>query len=471
MPFRPPEGPPRRDIGIVEMNPQDLIAMANNPTRLHSLPDVKYRSACYSSAACCERILVSVIMPVKNAASFLPKTFEGLRLQSILRRWSRPAVTAAVVGGQDHKASPAGYDTAKQAGGAKGGETAKESSEGLAEQRPASSACNISTIVWEPSEECGLPPCAPDTAACSSADSVPGVTSDSTEEDAPWNPRSVSSLVNASPESGPALGDGGNEGRWHWEQWWGLEVCIVDDHSTDGSLNVCLRAAALLEACGCMAVTVARTTGLHSSVGHAKNQAIALSSGKFLCFQDADDISRPSRIEQQLSAAFKTPNAIVGSNFVRDPPDASPRYAEWLNTLTQEQLVTSRLRECTLAMPTWFMRRSIYDNCDGFAAIFSYSAPEDLLFLYRHLRRGGALVRVPAPLVVYSSHEGCMSRSVHKLDIWNLRVAELEQTVLPNWTHFSIWNAGMETRSRLVNDFPMARASCIRQTPFGKRKT
>eukprot|EP00920_Eleutheroschizon_duboscqi_P041448 GHVT01099582.1.p1 GENE.GHVT01099582.1~~GHVT01099582.1.p1 ORF type:complete len:366 (-),score=41.77 GHVT01099582.1:1213-2310(-) len=349
MPFRPPEGPPRRDIGIVEMNPQDLIAMANNPTRLHSLPDVKYRSACYSSAACCERILVSVIMPVKNAASFLPKTFEGLRLQSILRRWSRPAVTAAVVGGQDHKASPAGYDTAKQAGGAKGGETAKESSEGLAEQRPASSACNISTIVWEPSEECGLPPCAPDTAACSSADSVPGVTSDSTEEDAPWNPRSVSSLVNASPESGPALGDGGNEGRWHWEQWWGLEVCIVDDHSTDGSLNVCLRAAALLEACGCMAVTVARTTGLHSSVGHAKNQAIALSSGKFLCFQ----VSQIICAAKQTSKARNSIKTTRPGAYLSPPSKSGHRDMEGVTTIRQcrargRQLMNLKLVICCI---------------------------------------------------------------------------------------------------------------------------
>ncbi|VDL68216.1 unnamed protein product [Nippostrongylus brasiliensis] len=39
-------------------------------------------------------------------------------------------------------------------------------------------------------------------------------------------------------------------------------------------------------------------------VGYAKNRAAEMARGRFLCFCDADDLSDPSRIEEQCVSSF-----------------------------------------------------------------------------------------------------------------------------------------------------------------------
>ncbi|KAG0719133.1 UDP-GlcNAc:betaGal beta-1,3-N-acetylglucosaminyltransferase-like protein 1 [Chionoecetes opilio] len=104
----------------------------------------------------------------------------------------------------------------------------------------------------------------------------------------------------------------------------------------------------------------------------------------------------PTRIQRQYDLACKDPNAIVGSRFVRDPPDSTVRFTRWANTLTPEQLETQIYMSHgpTVIMPTWFCHRNVYD---------------------RHT-------------------------------IWELRVREIEARVLSSWEHFTIWNAGKQGR-------------------------
>jgi glycosyltransferase involved in cell wall biosynthesis len=52
----------------------------------------------------------------------------------------------------------------------------------------------------------------------------------------------------------------------------------------------------------------------------ARNRAVALSSGAFLCILDADDVMLPRRIELQLAEARVHPHALIGCQFIRDPP-------------------------------------------------------------------------------------------------------------------------------------------------------
>jgi len=59
----------------------------------------------------------------------------------------------------------------------------------------------------------------------------------------------------------------------------------------------------------------------------------------------------------QMELIQKNPNAIVGCNFVRYPPDSTARYADWCNALTQEELMLRRFQECTIIQPTWLMTR------------------------------------------------------------------------------------------------------------------
>lgn len=80
-----------------------------------------------------------------------------------------------------------------------------------------------------------------------------------------------------------------------------------------------------------------------------------MSTGKFLCFCDADDISLPKRLEKQyaLCKLQKNPyNCIVGSKFERFPKVSTKRYSNWANSLTNEQLYTQVINKikCVLLL-------------------------------------------------------------------------------------------------------------------------
>ena len=49
--------------------------------------------------------------------------------------------------------------------------------------------------------------------------------------------------------------------------------------------------------------------------GFAKNCCVKQSHGKYLCFQDADDVMYPERIAKQVEVLKNHPNAIVGTHF------------------------------------------------------------------------------------------------------------------------------------------------------------
>jgi hypothetical protein len=68
----------------------------------------------------------------------------------------------------------------------------------------------------------------------------------------------------------------------------------------------------------------------------------------------------------QLKEAMKYPDCIIGCNFSRDPPDATERYTKWHNSLSQERLLLEQYRECTIAQPTWFCHRKVFERVGGY---------------------------------------------------------------------------------------------------------
>jgi hypothetical protein len=88
--------------------------------------------------------------------------------------------------------------------------------------------------------------------------------------------------------------------------------------------------------------------------------------GEYLCMQDADDVSMPHRVEQQLALAAADRNAIVGGGFERVPAGSTSAYTEWANGLSDVDAVAQQWRECTLLQPTWFMHRNVFERVGGY---------------------------------------------------------------------------------------------------------
>uniref|UniRef100_A0A8D1BYM2 UDP-GlcNAc:betaGal beta-1,3-N-acetylglucosaminyltransferase like 1 n=1 Tax=Sus scrofa TaxID=9823 RepID=A0A8D1BYM2_PIG len=138
---------------------------------------------------------------------------------------------------------------------------------------------------------------------------------------------------------------------------------------------------------------------------------------------------------------------IIGCQVQREPPNSTQRYTRWLNQLEPGQLLTQAFTSHgpTVPMPTWFCSRAWFSHVGPFDE-GGRGVPEDLLFFYEHLRKGGGVVRVDRSLLMYRYHPAAATHAVLETTIWTLRVRFLEEQALPRWATFTIWNAGRQGR-------------------------
>ncbi|XP_059588170.1 UDP-GlcNAc:betaGal beta-1,3-N-acetylglucosaminyltransferase-like protein 1 isoform X13 [Alligator mississippiensis] len=99
----------------------------------------------------------------------------------------------------------------------------------------------------------------------------------------------------------------------------------------------------------------------------------------------------------------------------------------------------------TVIMPTWFCSREWFCHVGKFDE-GGKGIPEDLLFFYKHVQKGGGVFRVDQCLLLYRYHPQAATHSVLEGTIWNHRVRFLEDQVLKHWMSFTIWNAGKQGR-------------------------
>ncbi|XP_054185177.1 queuosine-tRNA galactosyltransferase isoform X7 [Homo sapiens] len=160
-----------------------------------------------------------------------------------------------------------------------------------------------------------------------------------------------------------------------------------------------------------------------------------------------DDVMMPQRVRLQHEAAVQHPSSIIGCRVRRDPPNSTERYTRWINQLTPEQLLTQVFTSNgpTVIMPTWFCSRAWFSHVGPFNE-GGQGVPEDLLFFYEHLRKGGGVIRVDQSLLLYRHHPQAATHCVLETTIWTHRVRFLEEQALPRWAAFTIWNAGKQGR-------------------------
>ncbi|XP_075206897.1 queuosine-tRNA galactosyltransferase isoform X2 [Anomaloglossus baeobatrachus] len=226
-----------------------------------------------------------------------------------------------------------------------------------------------------------------------------------------------------------------------------LEVSMYNDGSTDSSAGIIERWKPKLEDRGIRVIVGGHESERPRGVGYAKNQAVSQTSGRYLCFLDSDDVMMPQRVRLQYEAAQFRPQSIIGCRVSRDPSDATERYTRWINSLTPDQLLTQVFTSHgpTVIMPTWFCSKEWFCYVGQFVED-GQGTPEDLLFFYDHLRKGGGVHRVDECLLQYRYHEHAATHFVSEETIWRNRVQFLEERVLEHWPSFTIWNAGKQGR-------------------------
>ena len=149
---------------------------------------------------------------------------------------------------------------------------------------------------------------------------------------------------------------------------------------------------------------------------------------------------------------------------IRDPPESTIRYTNWINSLSSHQLYTQIYTSNgpTVVMPTWFCHKSVFESVGGFHE-GGKGVPEDYLFFLKFLYSGGKLHRVDRPLLIYRHHPNATTLSVSEYTLWDIRIKEVEEKVLSKWTNFTIWNAGKQGRKfyRDISQSNREKVSCF----------
>jgi glycosyltransferase involved in cell wall biosynthesis len=139
------------------------------------------------------------------------------------------------------------------------------------------------------------------------------------------------------------------------QSWSDVEVIVVDDGSTDGSVDEVQRFFR-------QKVTLIRNS--HRGAAASRNEAFCRSSGDFIQFLDSDDLLSPSKIELQVLRLRENPKCVASSGwtrFYKRPDDAlfvTDNLSEDLGVL--DWLARSRENGLGMMFPAlWLIPRAI----------------------------------------------------------------------------------------------------------------
>lgn len=225
-----------------------------------------------------------------------------------------------------------------------------------------------------------------------------------------------------------------------------LELILVDDRSTDGSIErLCVDD---------MRLRITRSQG--SGVSSAFNTGFGLARGEFIARMDADDFSLPGRIEQQLDYLAAYPDIdlcggcveIFGSAAIAG---GNRRYQAWLNGCRSPQDIHRELFiESPIPNPTALFRREALDRLGGYR---SPDWPEDYDL---YLRADAAGMRMGKPdqiLHRWREHPGRLTRTDPRYDRQRFQAAKAHYFVrhrMDPHRPLVIWGAG--PGGRLMHD-------------------
>lgn len=186
----------------------------------------------------------------------------------------------------------------------------------------------------------------------------------------------------------------------HWE------LLAVDDHSRDGSREVVAAVAAADPRVRLL------TNEDRPGVAGASRTAGRAAAGEWLVRMDADDVSRPERIERQLAVAAAHPDwDVIGCGVTIPNPlgEGMVRYVEWVNGLQgPEEIAAARFIESPVVHPSAMMRRAAVAAAGGYREV-AWAEDHDLWL--RMLEAGCRFGKTPEVLLEWRDSPGRLTRA------------------------------------------------------------
>lgn len=180
-----------------------------------------------------------------------------------------------------------------------------------------------------------------------------------------------------------------------------LEILVMVDNPEDNKLSDIVKKKALQDN-RIKLVKNERNLGLAQTL----NKAIDLSSGKYICRMDADDIAKPYRVEKQLNYIRKMNYDLVGGQLEVINENGQTLYPASSIPRTSSKINSALKWNNCVAHPTWFGKREIF-----LKQYRNISLCEDYDFLLRASMDGFLLGNVPEIVLKYRMSSNSISRS------------------------------------------------------------
>lgn len=217
-----------------------------------------------------------------------------------------------------------------------------------------------------------------------------------------------------------------------------VEVIIIDDGSTDGSL-------ALARAYASEHENIRVLTQPNAGLAAARNHAIAEATGRYIFPLDSDDLLCPEFLADAVRILDNRPDVkvVCGSNEffgAKQGPWRLPRFSRKL--LARRNLI------CASAL----YRRSDWEQAGGYCEYIA--CYEDWDFWITILKGGGEVVRLQRPAILYRIRRGSMrvrgrSQKREIIDTLNSRHAEFFEQVLRGPLHYQrTWSKPLNLLSK-----------------------
>jgi glycosyltransferase involved in cell wall biosynthesis len=195
----------------------------------------------------------------------------------------------------------------------------------------------------------------------------------------------------------------------------GVELIVVDDGSTDGTVD-------LIRGYGDRLQLFVQA---NARVCAARNKGIAAATGQFICLLDHDDYWFPDKLETEMKHFEAQPAlGVVTSVAIRWHPNADGSYplpasidrSQYPDEVAEETsgwVYHHLLYDAFMLTSASIFRREVFDKCGVFDVNLPYSEDWDMWlrlsreFQFRMLRR---------PTTLYRQHKNQGSRTVRNID-------------------------------------------------------